>query len=111
MESPIAESGRRFEIRATAVVIGGGPPNFVRSIAPRSERTRPMTKVSEELLLLRAESRRVVTLQLEKGAALQSQITAITAQELEAKAILRPSQPDISKDQTGTGMRDLCKGL
>jgi hypothetical protein len=111
MEGPIAESGRRFEIPATAVVICGGPSNFVCSIAPRSERTRHVAGVSEELLLLRAESRRVVTLQLEKGAALPSQIAAITAQELEAKAILRLSELDISKHKTDTGMRDLCKGL
>jgi hypothetical protein len=70
MEGPIAESGRRFEIRATAVVICGGPPNFVWSIAPRSDCRQHVAGVSEELLALRAESRRVATLQLEQGAAL-----------------------------------------
>ena len=58
------------------------------------ERTRQMMEVSEELLTLRTESRRVTAQQLEKGAALRSQADAATAHELEARTLLLQSQLD-----------------
>jgi hypothetical protein len=51
-----------------------------------------MLKVSEELLLLRSESRRVTIQQLQQGAALRSQAGAAAAHELEAKTLLLQSQ-------------------
>jgi outer membrane protein TolC len=56
------------------------------------ERTREMVKVSEELLALRAESRRVSAQQLQEGAALRSQADAAAAHELDAKTLLLQSQ-------------------
>jgi outer membrane protein len=58
------------------------------------ERTRQMVQVSQELLTLRAESRRVITQQMEKGAALRSQSDAATAHELDAKTLLLQAQLD-----------------
>jgi outer membrane protein TolC len=58
------------------------------------ERTRQMVAVSQELLALRAESRRVVAEQLTHGAALRSLAGASVAQELEAKAMLLQSRLD-----------------
>jgi outer membrane protein TolC len=58
------------------------------------ERTRQMVAVSQELLALRAESRRVVAEQLTHGAALRSLVGASLAQELEAKAMLLQSRLD-----------------
>lgn len=58
------------------------------------ERTRQMVAVSEELLSLRSESRRVTTQQLAKGAALASQAHAASAHELDAKTLLLQSQLD-----------------
>jgi outer membrane protein TolC len=58
------------------------------------ERTRQMVQVSQELLTLRAESRRVMTQQMEKGAALRSQSDAATAHELDAKTLLLQAQLD-----------------
>jgi outer membrane protein TolC len=58
------------------------------------DRTRQMVAVSEELLSLRTESRRVATQQLEKGTALRSQADAATAHELDAKSLLLQSQLD-----------------
>lgn len=58
------------------------------------ERTRQMVEVSQELLSLRSESRRVTTQQLERGAALRSQSDAATAHELDAKTLLLQSQLD-----------------
>ena len=58
------------------------------------ERTRQMVKVSQELLSLRSESRRVITQQLEKGAALRSQAASATAHELDAKTLLLQSELD-----------------
>jgi outer membrane protein TolC len=58
------------------------------------ERTRQMVQVSQELLNLRTESRRVASQQLEKGEALQSQAAGATAHELEAKTLLLQSQLD-----------------
>jgi outer membrane protein len=58
------------------------------------ERTRQMVAVSQELVTLRAESRRVTSEQLTRGAALRSLATASLAQELEAKALLLQSRLD-----------------
>jgi outer membrane protein TolC len=58
------------------------------------ERTRQMVQVSQELLTLRAESRRVIAQQMEKGAALRSQSEAANAHELDAKTLLLQAQLD-----------------
>lgn len=58
------------------------------------ERTRQMMQVSQELLTLRAESRRVIAQQMEKGAALRSQSETATAHELDAKTLLLQAQLD-----------------
>src|SRR6202161_4108053 len=58
------------------------------------ERTHEMLKVSEEVLALRAESNRVRQQELIRGAALNSQADAATAQEYDAKALLLQSQMD-----------------
>jgi outer membrane protein TolC len=56
------------------------------------ERTRQMMKVSEELLALRAESRRVRIQQFQHGTVLESQLDAAAAHELDAKTSLLQSQ-------------------
>jgi outer membrane protein TolC len=58
------------------------------------ERTREMLKVSEEVLALRTESNRVRQQELIRGAALNSQADAATAQEYDAKALLLQSRMD-----------------
>ena len=58
------------------------------------ERTQQMLKVSEEVLALRTESNRVRQQELIRGAALNSQADAATAQEYDAKALLLQSQMD-----------------
>ena len=58
------------------------------------ERTRQMVKVSEELLAVREESRRISVQQLQKGAALSSQADSAAAHEMEAKTLLLQSQLD-----------------
>ena len=58
------------------------------------ERTRQMVGVSEELLALRGESRRVAAEQLTRGAALRSLALTSLAQELDAKAQLLQSRLD-----------------
>jgi outer membrane protein TolC len=58
------------------------------------DRTRQMVKVSEELVALRTESRRVVIQQLQEGAALRSQADASAAHELDAKTMLLQAQLD-----------------
>ncbi len=58
------------------------------------ERTQLMLKVSEEVLALRTESNRVRQQELIRGAALNSQADAATAQEYDAKALLLQSQMD-----------------
>ena len=60
----------------------------------KMERTRQMVSVSEELLALRAESRRVVAELRTNGGALGSQAKESDAQELEAQAALLQSQLD-----------------
>src|SRR5262249_4774909 len=66
----------------------------VQTTKNKLERTRRMVAVSEELLALRSESRRVTGEQLAHGSALRSQARASAAQELDAKAALRQSQLD-----------------
>ena len=56
------------------------------------DRTKQMVNVSEQVLALRTESRRVSAQQLVRGEALQSQVDAALAQELDAKALLLQSQ-------------------
>jgi outer membrane protein TolC len=58
------------------------------------QRTHEMVQVSQELYTLRAESSRVFTQQLQKGAALQSQVQNAVAQEFDAKTLLLQSQLD-----------------
>jgi outer membrane protein TolC len=58
------------------------------------ESTRQMLKVSEEVLALRTESKRVRQQELTRGAALNSQADAASAQEYDAKALLLQSQMD-----------------
>jgi outer membrane protein TolC len=71
----------------------------VQTAYNKLERTRQMMKVSEELLSLRVESRRIAAQQLEKGSALQSQVAAAAVQELDAKATLLQSQLDYVQAQ------------
>src|SRR5277367_370124 len=65
---------------------------LVETAYNKLERTREMVKVSEELLALRTESRRVSAQQLQEGAALRSQADAAAAHELDAKTLLLQSQ-------------------
>jgi outer membrane protein TolC len=58
------------------------------------ERSRQMLKVSEEVLALRIESNRVRQQELVRGAALNSQADAASAQEYDAKALLLQSRMD-----------------
>jgi outer membrane protein TolC len=58
------------------------------------QRTRQMLQVSEEVLALRTESKRVRQQELIRGAALNSQADAATAQECDANALLLQSQMD-----------------
>jgi len=51
-----------------------------------------MVKISEEILALRTESSRVMTQELQEGAALRSQADTAVAQELDAKTLLLQSQ-------------------
>jgi len=66
----------------------------VQTAYNKLERTREMVKVSDELLALRAESRRVFAQQLRQGAALRSQAEAAAARELDAKTLVLQSQLD-----------------
>jgi outer membrane protein TolC len=56
-----------------------------------------MVAVSEELLALRTESRRVAAQQIEQGASLRSQVQAAVAQELESQTTLLQSQLDYAQ--------------
>jgi outer membrane protein TolC len=58
------------------------------------DRTRQMVAVSQELVALREESRRVASEQLVRGAVLRSLAGTSVAQELEAKALLLQSRLD-----------------
>ena len=64
----------------------------VQTAYNKLERTRQMMAVSEQLLALRAESRRVSVQQLQGGSALRSQADLAAARELEAKTIFLQSQ-------------------
>jgi outer membrane protein TolC len=66
----------------------------VQTAYNKLERTRQMIAVSQELLALRSESRRMTLEQVTHGTALRSQSLATAAQELEAKAVLLQSQLD-----------------
>jgi len=66
----------------------------VQTAYNKVERTRQMVKVSDELLSLRKESRRVFVQQAQEGAALPSQLDAAVARELDAKTLLLQSQLD-----------------
>jgi outer membrane protein TolC len=66
----------------------------VQTAYNKLERTLQMLKVSEEVLSLRTESTRVRQQELMRGAALNSQADAATAQEYDARALLLQSQLD-----------------
>jgi len=66
----------------------------VQTAYNKLQRTRQMIAVSEELLALRAESRRVTVEQVAHGSVLRSQSLATVAQEMEAKAGSLQSQLD-----------------
>jgi outer membrane protein TolC len=66
----------------------------VQAAYNKLETTQQMLKVSEEVLALRTESNRVRHQELTRGAALNSQADAATAQEYDAKALLLQSQMD-----------------
>jgi outer membrane protein len=66
----------------------------VETALNRLNRTKEMVDVSEQVLALRTESSRVTAQQLLRGEALQSQVDAGVAQELDAKALLLASQLD-----------------
>jgi outer membrane protein TolC len=61
------------------------------------ERTQQMLKVSEQVVVLRSESNRVLQQELLQGAALKSQAAMANAQEYDAKALLLQSQLDYSE--------------
>jgi outer membrane protein TolC len=71
----------------------------VQTAYNKLKRTREMMKVSEELLALRAESRRVSTQQMQEGTALRSQVDSAAAHELDAKTLLLQSQLDYIQAQ------------
>jgi outer membrane protein TolC len=66
----------------------------VQTAYNKLDRTRQMIAVSEELLSLRAESRRMTLEQVAHGSALRSQSLTSVALELEAKTVLLQSQLD-----------------
>jgi outer membrane protein TolC len=66
----------------------------VQTAYNKLERTRQMMAVSEELVSLRAEGRRMTLDQVAHGSALPSQSLTSVAQELEAKAGMLQSQLD-----------------
>ena len=66
----------------------------VQTAYNKMERTRQMVGVSEELVALRGESRRVAAQLVAQGGALGSQAKESAAQELEARAALLQSQLD-----------------
>jgi outer membrane protein TolC len=66
----------------------------VQTVYNKLDRTQQMVAVSEELLALRTESRRVAAALLVNGGALGSQAKASAAQEFEAQAALLQSRLD-----------------
>ena len=69
----------------------------VQTAQNKLERTNEMLKVSQEVLVLRTESNRVLQQELLQGAALKSQAATATAQEYDAKALLLQSQLDYAQ--------------
>jgi len=99
------EGGRRnARIRERTIELAQAKENLARisedielrvqTARNKLERTRRMVAVSEELLALRSESRRVAGEQLARGSALRSQARSSVAQEFDAKAALLQSQLD-----------------
>jgi outer membrane protein TolC len=78
----------------------------VQTAYNKIERTRQMVAVSEELLALRGESRRVAADLLVHGGALRSQAKESAAQELDAQAALLQSQLDyvLAADEMDTAI-------
>src|SRR3984957_12507907 len=66
----------------------------VQTAYNKLERTQQMLKVSEEVLSLRTESKRVRQQELIRGAALHSQADTARAQEYDAKSVLLQAQLD-----------------
>ena len=64
----------------------------VQTTYNKLERTQQMLEVSQELLALRTESRRVSNQELARGSALQSQAASAVAQEFDARTTLLQSQ-------------------
>jgi outer membrane protein TolC len=71
----------------------------VQTAYNKLERTQQMVAVSQELLAVRKEARRVSAQQLEQGAYLRSQAAAAAAQEFEAQTLLLQSQLDYAEAQ------------
>jgi len=69
----------------------------VQTAYNKLERTQQMLKVSEELMTLRSESRRVRQQELAHGAALSSQADLAVAQEFDARTLLLQSQLDYTQ--------------
>lgn len=66
----------------------------VQTSLNKLERTRQMVQVSQDLLAVRTEARRVSAQQFDQGAALKSQVDTAEARELEAKTLLQQAQLD-----------------
>jgi outer membrane protein TolC len=69
----------------------------VQTAYNRLERTQQMIAVSQELLAVRTEARRVSVRQMEQGAYLRSQAATAAAQEFEAQTLLLQSQLDYAQ--------------
>jgi outer membrane protein TolC len=69
----------------------------VQAAYNKLQRTQQMLAVSEELLAVRKEARRVSAQQMEQGAYLRSQAEAAAAQQFEAETSLLQSQLDYSQ--------------
>ena len=104
----IFDSGRKRSVRRTREAqLAQAKENLARikdevelavqTAYNKLERTQQMLKVSEELLALRTESRRVLQEELVHGAALGSQADLAVAQEFDAKTLLLQSQLDYTQ--------------
>jgi outer membrane protein TolC len=73
----------------------------VRTAYNKMERSQQLQNVSQELLAMRTESRRVLQQEFAHGAALSSQADSAIAQELDAQTVLLQSQLDytIAQDE------------
>jgi outer membrane protein TolC len=69
----------------------------VQTAYNKLERTQQMIAVSEELLAVRKEARRISVQQMEQGAYLRSQAEVAAAQEFEAQTLLLQSQLDYAQ--------------